>query len=241
MGNKNKIWIIVLIFVITGIITGMQFKQNNDSTDIITMRSIVEDQKSVDNEKLEIERLKNIIKELEEKLVTYKSEEYDVDDIIQSLEDELEWNKILAGLKDLEGPGIRIVMKDSEQYADGQNLNNFIIHNSDVLQIINDLRSAGAERIAINGHPIFWGSKIDCNGATIRVENRIFAPPFVIEAIGNPPQLEGVLTRSDGIIELMRLWDIRISISEQEKIIIKGNPTLPDNKYLNLIEEGDDA
>ena len=42
--------------------------------------------------------------------------------------------------RDLEGPGIRIVMEDSEQYADGQNINNFIIHNSDVLQIINDLK-----------------------------------------------------------------------------------------------------
>ena len=51
-------------------------------------------------------------------------------------------------------------MEDKEQYADGQNINNFIIHNSDVLQIINDQR-AGAERITINGYPISWHSKIE--------------------------------------------------------------------------------
>ncbi len=241
MGNKNRIWIIVFIFIVTGITTGMQFKQNNNSTDIVTMRSIVEDQKNIENEKLEIARLKSTIGELEEKLNAYNSDEYDVDDIIKSLEDELEWNRILAGQRDLEGPGIRIVMEDSEQYADGQNINNFIIHNSDVLQIINDLKGAGAERIAINGYPISWHSKIDCNGATIKVENRIFAPPFIIEAIGDPRRLEGVLTRRDGIIELMKLWDIRIRITEQAKIVIKGNPNVPENKYLNLVEEGDNV
>ena len=69
MGNKNRIWIIVFIFIVTGITTGMQFKQNNNSTDIVTMRSIVEDQKNIENEKLEIARLKSTIGELEENLM----------------------------------------------------------------------------------------------------------------------------------------------------------------------------
>lgn len=240
MGNINKLWIIVLIFIITGFITGTQFKQDQINSDIITIRSLYEEQKNIDNEQIEIDRLKKSIKELSEKLEAYYSDDYDIVEIIQNLENELELNRVLAGQKKTQGPGVRIHMEDSILYEEGQNENNFIIHNSDVLQIINDLRGAGAERIAINGAPISWNSKIDCNGATIRVGNQIFAPPFIIEAIGDPEKLESILTVPEGIIQLMRFWDIQIYISKQDNILIKGMPTGQEYKYLKIVEEEGD-
>lgn len=227
-----------MIFVITGFITSIQFKQDLNRTDIITMRTLFEDQKNIDNEKLEIERLRKHITELEDKLQSYNSEEYDVEDILVSLKNELELHRVYAGQEDLIGPGIRIYMQDSEEYAEGQNINNFIIHNSDVLQIINDLRGAEAERIAINGTQIFWDTEIDCNGATIRVGDEIYAPPFIIEAIGDPKRLEGALKAPNSIVQLMRLWSIRIDIEKHENIIIKGIDRMPQYKFLKNIEEG---
>ena len=239
MGNKNKLFIIIIIFIIAGFITGVQFKQNQGSSDIITIRSLYEDQKSIQNEQIEIERLNKSLIDLSDKLESYYSEEYDVDDIIDSLEQDLKTNKILAGQGERKGPGIRIRMEDSLQYEEGQNLNNFIIHNSDILQIINDLRGAGAESIAINGAPVVWNSKIDCNGATIKIGREIFAPPFIIEAIGNPEKLEGILIAPESIIQLMKLWDIQIYISKRSNISIKGINYIPQFEYLKIAEEGD--
>ncbi len=239
MGNKNKLFIIIIIFIIAGFITGAQFKQNQGSSDIITIRSLYEDQKSIQNEQIEIERLNKSLIDLSEKLESYYGEEYDVDDIIDSLEHDLKINRILAGQEERRGPGIRIRMEDSLQYEEGQNLNNFIIHNSDILQIINDLRGAGAERIAINGVPVVWNSKIDCNGATIKIGREIFAPPFIIEAIGDPERLESILMAPESIIQLMRLWDIQIYISKKSNISIKGINFIPQFEHLKIAEEGD--
>ena len=82
MEKNRKLFIIVIIFIIAGFITGAQFKENQGSSDIITIRSLYEEQKSIQNEQLEIERLNKSLIELSDKLETYYGEEYDVDDIM---------------------------------------------------------------------------------------------------------------------------------------------------------------
>lgn len=240
MRNINKRWIIVLLFIIAGFVTGIQFKQDQSSSDIITIRSLYEEQKNIENEQIEITRLHKSIEDQKDKLESYYSDEYDVEDIINSLKHKLKLHRVFAGQEETEGPGIKILMEDSLQYEDGQNENNFIIHNSDILQIINDLRGADAERIAINGAPISWNTKIDCNGATIKIGNEIFAPPFMIEAIGEPERLENILLAPEGIIQLMKFWDIQISISKHEHILIKAMSSEQEYKYLKIVEEEGD-
>lgn len=239
MNHKKKFFVIIFIFFITGFITSIQFKQQPNRTDIVTIRNIYERKQAIENKKLEIAKLKSTIKELNEKLEFYNTSNYNVDDVITSLESELEKNKILSGQKNLQGPGVRIYMKDSDQYVPGQNINNFIIHNSDVLQIINDLRAAGAEIIAINGSQISWNSQIDCNGATIKVDNKIYAPPFMIEAIGDPIQLEAALNAPNSIIQLMKIWNIQIHIAKVDNIKIKRIESIPQYKFLKITEEGE--
>src|SRR5699024_5474394 len=199
---------------VTGFITSIQFKQEIGRTDIITMKNIYDEQQNIENIKIEITKLNDMIKELEKKIKDYSDMDYNVEDIIFSLENDLKKSRIITGQEDLQGPGIRIQMKDSEKYTEGKDVNNFIIHNSDVLQIINDSRAAAPERLAINGTQIYWGSEIDCNGATIKVDEEIYAPPFIIEAIGNPTQLDVALNAPDSIIQFMKIWDIQIQIQK---------------------------
>jgi uncharacterized protein YlxW (UPF0749 family) len=69
-------------------------------------------------------------------------------------------------------------------------MNYFIVHDSDMLHVINELRGAGAEAIAINGTRIMATSRISCGGPTINVgKSERFTPPFVIHAIGDPDAL----------------------------------------------------
>lgn len=236
----NRRWIIIMLFIVAGFLTGIQFKQDKSSSDIITIRSLYEEQKNIENEQIEITRLQRSLEEQSSKLQSYYLDDYDIEDIIHSLKQDLKLHRVFAGQEETEGPGIRILMEDSLQYEENQNENNFIIHNSDILQIINDLRGAEAERIAINGVPISWDTKIDCNGATIKVGNEIFAPPFIIEAIGKPESLENILLDPQGIIQLMRFWDIQISISKQEHILIRALPPSQEYKYLKIVEEEGD-
>ena len=45
----------------------------------------------------------------------------------------------------------------------------YIIHDDDLLRVINELRAAGAEAIAINGERIVAMSEIRCAGPTLSV------------------------------------------------------------------------
>ena len=73
------------------------------------------------------------------------------ENIIDILQSELNKHKIIAGFKEVQGPGIIIKMEDNmSEEAFGQEYDLDLIHDADVLRIINDLRSAGAEAISIN-------------------------------------------------------------------------------------------
>ncbi len=98
--------------------------------------------------------------------------------------------KLLAGLVEMKGPGIVVTLKDHEQASSAKNPEDFMIHYSDILYIVNDLRSAGAEAISVNGIRIVTTSDIRCAGNIIQVNARRLAPPYTITAIGDQKQLE---------------------------------------------------
>lgn len=118
---------------------------------------------------------------------------------LSELQAELSDMQILAGLTALEGPGIIISLDD---YAAGlaaaptEDANRFIIHYDKLLNIVNDLRSANAEAISINGQRIIASSEIRCVGNVILVNTTRLAPPFLISAIGDPTTLENALNSS---------------------------------------------
>ncbi len=64
-------------------------------------------------------------------------------------------------------------MEDNlSESAFGQEYDLDLIHDIDVLRIINDLRGAGAEAIDINGQRVLAISEIKCGGPIIRVNGR---------------------------------------------------------------------
>lgn len=107
-----------------------------------------------------------------------------------ALETEVERLKEFAGEVPLEGKGIQLILDDSKVTAQvGENPNLYIIHDDDLLRVINELRAAGAEAISINGERLVSTSEIRCAGPTLSVNNNRSAPPYVILAIGNPSNL----------------------------------------------------
>lgn len=88
---------------------------------------------------------------------------------------ELEQLSITAGLTDLEGPGVAVVLEDSSSANVTGDEADYLIHDSDLLSVINELRSAGAEAISLNGERILATSEIRCTGAVVTVNGRRYA------------------------------------------------------------------
>ncbi|MDQ7843939.1 MAG: DUF881 domain-containing protein [Armatimonadota bacterium] len=140
---------------------------------------------------------------------------------LRRLSGELDYLRALAGLTALAGPGLVIVLRDSDRVPlPGEDPNNVLIHYTDLQAIVNDLWAAGAEAIAINGERLFVGSSIQCVGATILVNHRRLAPPFRVEAIGNPEALRTYLLRPAGTVQDLRALDFPATIAAVRHLVV---------------------
>ncbi len=123
----------------------------------------------------------------------------------QVLNQSLQEAKMLAGLTEVEGPGIELILRDSEKKIPPGSIESlltevYIIHDYDLLRVVNELRVSGAEAISINGQRVVASTGIRCVGPVIYVNDVKMASPFVIHAIGDPQTLIGALRTPGGVL-----------------------------------------
>ncbi len=195
--NREPKLIIMIFSLIVGIFLAIQFKGNVDMYVPATLNSLQNKRIELNIVKAEMEGLKEIIRENEKKLDELKniSEEKE---ILEILESDIKKNMELAGITNLEGPGIIISMYDNDEIRLDDhnfdfNINDDIIHDIDILNIVNDLRIAGAEAISINNERVVSTSDIKCGGPIIRINGRSSGTPFIIKAIGDPVALNAAV------------------------------------------------
>ena len=134
-------------------------------------------------------------------------------------EAELKENNSLLGLAELKGEGIIIVVDDNRKAKDEIDLNKYLVHEEDLLQIVNELFNAGAEAISINGHRIVGTTSILCDGNIIRVNGEIVTVPIEIKAICSTAILN-TLIRPGGYLQLMADEGVVVTIDSSENIKI---------------------
>lgn len=134
---------------------------------------------------------------------------------------EAELIKMSAGVLAVEGPGIIITIDDSKRMSKpGENPNLYLIHDDDILKVINELWAAGAEAMSINEQRLIASSEIRCAGPTLSVNNVRYSPPYDIRAIGDPQTLENALKMRGGVVETLQFWGIQITIKPQDVVTI---------------------
>jgi uncharacterized protein YlxW (UPF0749 family) len=137
----------------------------------------------------------------------------------------------LAGLTPVAGPGIRITLKDSPQAAATANGSAFlpgIVHDFDILQVVNELRAAGAEAIAVNGIRITGYTPIRCVGPAILINGHPVPAPFVIEAIGDAKGLKSAVEMANGVVDNLRTQGgITVEIRTPDRIELSDAGSLP--------------
>ena len=138
------------------------------------------------------------------------------------LNDSLQETKLFAGLTAVEGPGVVVTLRDSsrgpmklgDQIVYTPDMN---VHDVDVLKVVNELYSAGAEAIAVNDHRISALSSIRCVGPTILVNDVKVATPIQVKGIGDPKTLIGALNLNGGVLAEIRSTDPNMVSIEEDK------------------------
>jgi uncharacterized protein YlxW (UPF0749 family) len=121
----------------------------------------------------------------------------------------------------LEGQGVELQISDSAKaLVKGENPNIALVHNEDLLKIVNELRASGAEAISLNEQRLVEASEISCAGPTILVNKTRIAPPFIIRAIGDSETMMAALQLRGGVVEYLQFYGIQVNISKKPNVLI---------------------
>lgn len=134
---------------------------------------------------------------------------------------ELEENNVALGLTEVIGQGITITLKDGTGSGGSKlDLSSYLVHYSDLIEVINSLKNAGAEAISVNDQRITNSTAISCIGNVIKINNEKVGVPFVINAIGSPEKLYGALTMLGGYIDKLKDEGVLVTVDKQSSITI---------------------
>jgi uncharacterized protein YlxW (UPF0749 family) len=155
------------------------------------------------------------------------------------LNDSLQEAKLLAGLTDVEGPGITVTLKDSAvQPGPGLSSDNANIHDYDVLRVVNELWSSGAEAISVNNHRVVARSNYRCVGSVINVDGVPIAPPVIIQAIGDSKTLYGGINIRLGVLDEIRSGDPNmVSVTRFERTRLSAYAGSTTFRYVKIPKE----
>lgn len=154
----------------------------------------------------------------------------------------LETLKKDIGLTEISGEGLEITLDDSPAVKRSEvevtDLN--LIQASDLRDVVNLLNAAKADAISINNQRIISTTPLSSVGTTILVNNSHIAPPFVINAVGDP---EIMLQRLLNKLLLPDLYEKRAKSKIKFEIMKRNRITIGiyngDLKvsYLNLVNK----
>lgn len=213
---------IAAVLMIVSFAVVLQFKSvtRNSGLDATQLQRVEDLQKELLKEKEANVDLNRQLLQANSALETYREDAQKTDSGSKAMAEELKNAMLLAGLTDVTGEGVTVVLKDSGETSGNGSSANYIIHDRDLRDIVNELVASGAEAISINGERICAKSAIRCVGPTVTINNRYFASPFTVKAIGNPDTLEAGLNIRDGVVDVLRAFKIDVTITKSNKIQI---------------------
>jgi len=195
------------------IVVGRSSAQRDSSEDLIAR---LEQEQSVLRQGVDARR--KALSEIE-------SEEASRGAMLSQLSKELAVNRALAGLTDIQGPGIIISLADGTRaLRAGEKAEAVIVHDYDVRDIMNALWAGGAEAVAINGQRIVFSTSVTCVGPTIVVGDSRVSPPLTILAIGDAASMSRMLSQDPELAQLRsRAQDGAIILTTEAR----SNLTIP--------------
>ena len=182
------------------------------------------------------ERMDNLVStitDLEQEIAAYEGliDQYrrELDEIdlihqsaaIQLYQEDLQIAQLRAGLTEVTGKGVEITLDDNYEGMrnnPGGDPNKYIIHYDDLLSVVSDLKSAGAEAIAVNEQRFVGTTELRCVGNVILVNTTRIAPPFIILAIGNPTIMWD--TVAHGRYGYLELNQFPVTMTEEDRLIL---------------------
>lgn len=212
---------VALVLFILGLMISLQYRSIQNGGSNVTSQRVDELTTQLTKTESDKQALTTQLYQVQEKLDKYENAASKVNAVTSSLRQDNENLKMIAGLVAVHGPGITITLNDAAVVVQpGQDSSADLIHDTDLLQVINELKASGAEAISINGQRVVSTTEIRCIGPTISVNTKRFSTPFVIKAIGDPQTLDAGMELKGGIIDTLKYYGLEVTIKQSNDLTV---------------------
>ncbi len=226
---------LIMAFLVTIQIKSVIYNQAVETAESMKVEELLKELNDVKAKNIQLAELNNT---LTFDIQSFKNEAIENSDYSKTLINKLTRAEIMAGMVEVEGTGVIVTVKDSAQGELSGNINNYIIHDTDLLTVINELCGAGAEAISLNNERIISTTEIRCVGPTVSVNNTKIGSPFTIKAIGDPVTLENALKLRGGVYDTLTTWGLEIEINKATDIVIPAFAGIKNYEYAKPVTEG---
>lgn len=180
--------------------------------------AILRTKEKYDNLYAEVENAEKLLEKERENSTQNNSE-------LSKLENDIKTINTQLGLTDVTGQGVIVKLDDSKSigsssFANIVDLNKYVVHDSDILEIVNELKNAGAEAISVNEQRIVTNTVIECDGTVIKVNGVKIGAPFEIKAIGMKETLLNIKRLGGYLWNLENRFYLDVSCSSSDNISI---------------------
>ena len=120
---------------------------------------------------------------------------------------------ILAGRVPVTGPGVRVTITETTDQVDVD----------DFIDLVQELRSIGAEAIQVNGEVrLVAQSSFEQGTGGLYVDGKLLEPPYVVDAIGEPATLAGAVTFARGPKDAFEAGGAEVEVDQRQSIDIEA-------------------
>jgi uncharacterized protein YlxW (UPF0749 family) len=137
---------------------------------------------------------------------------------------------VQAGLPATSGAGLTVALDDAPRSARGRALppgvppptpDDLVVHQQDVQAALNGLRAGGARALSVMGQRVIATTAVRCVGNTLLVNGRVYSPPFVLVAIGDPDRLRAGLNSEPGVEiyqQYVTAYGLRLTVTASDTL-----------------------
>ncbi|QAS51093.1 DUF881 domain-containing protein [Halobacillus litoralis] len=223
MKRKGRSVILSLVLLVSGFLISFSYQQTKSEPEMVQLndsqweKEYFYQQQLLDMEERNKE-LRDELKSKREDIQGYEKEWADREQVVVDFVERKKKLQMLAGEIPIQGEGVQVTLSDAAYIPEEDQANQYIVHESHIHKVLNELLSAGAKAVAINGQRYMKDSYIACTGPVITVDGVQHPAPFVISAIGDSDVLSSSLKLTRGVLDQLGNENVEVKITEEQRI-----------------------
>jgi len=206
--TQTKIALVVVALAV-GLLVGVQAGRQDEGAARLAAESPEDLARILSDLNAEADQLARQVADLRLKLFQYEGTAEREDLALRDARKTFRDLQVLAGTTDVRGPGVAVEIGDQMGRVSWEPM----------LDLVQELRDAGAEAIAVNDVRVVASTWFAPREAGITIDGEQLVPPYLIQAIGDPPSLREALGIPGGPILLIEAQPgVTITIEDRGRI-----------------------